>query len=294
MRKITFLMLFVALCSFSSLNAQTTLKAGDVAIIAMNSAASTVAKKTFDFVPLVDIQAGTVINFTDAPFTDSGLKNSEGIWTYTAPTDVPAGTPIHFGGVAGSGWTKTDAGFNLASGGDNILVFQGDKTSPTFIYGVGFAKGASWVTGTPDSSNSKIPTGLSEANNTITNFTSDNCRYTGLTTGTRAEILAALADKNNWEMNSTKDKTLKYEGGNFTITKTASSIFHREIVSAEAWVSNGQVNVKATAGERLELFNAIGQKVVSTTAQDGVNTLSCDAKGVLIVKVANRVSKVIL
>ncbi len=290
MRKITFLMLFVALCSFSNLNAQTTLTPGDVVIVSVNADGD----DTFDFVPLVDLAAGTVIKFTENGLKQGGTEfrgSTEGTLTYTVPAGgKTAGTVISFAGTASGDWTKTGS-YAISGSGDNLIVYQGDDVTPAFIYGIGWASAEPWITtGTPGATNSYKPNGLS-GNQVVTLGNVDNYLYTGTTTGTKAEILAAIADPANWTESTTPQT---YTAGNFTISTTNTSIFHREIVSANAWISNGQVNVKATAGEKVEIYNTIGQKVVSTTAKEGLNTLSCDAKGILIVKVANRISKVIL
>ena len=63
---------------------------------------------------------------------------------------------------------------------------------------------------------------------------------------------------------------------------------------AKARAYNGKVLFNATAGESVEIYNTVGQKLVSTTAVDGLNEVPVRATGVLVVKVSNRVSKVIL
>ena len=63
---------------------------------------------------------------------------------------------------------------------------------------------------------------------------------------------------------------------------------------AQARAYNGKVLFNATAGESVEIYNTVGQKLVSTLAVDGLNEVPVRATGVLVVKVSNRVSKVIL
>ncbi|NLO70796.1 MAG: hypothetical protein GX102_07655 [Porphyromonadaceae bacterium] len=64
--------------------------------------------------------------------------------------------------------------------------------------------------------------------------------------------------------------------------------------AAHAWTAQGQIMVNASVGEMIEVFTMTGQKIVSRLAEDGINTINATAKGVLIVKTGNRVSKVIL
>ena len=63
---------------------------------------------------------------------------------------------------------------------------------------------------------------------------------------------------------------------------------------ARAWTANGKVLFTAAAGETVEIYNATGQKLVSSTAVDGLNQINLTARGVLVVKVANRIAKVVL
>ncbi|OJX90697.1 MAG: hypothetical protein BGP01_04795 [Paludibacter sp. 47-17] len=60
------------------------------------------------------------------------------------------------------------------------------------------------------------------------------------------------------------------------------------------FAAGDQIFVDATAGEVIEVFTVTGQKLTSVTAADGLNTVHSSSKGVLIVKVADRVAKVML
>ena len=55
-----------------------------------------------------------------------------------------------------------------------------------------------------------------------------------------------------------------------------------------------QIFAQAKAGELVEVYTITGQKIASVTATDGLNALQVNAKGVLIVKVADRVAKLLL
>lgn len=57
---------------------------------------------------------------------------------------------------------------------------------------------------------------------------------------------------------------------------------------------DGKIRFSATAGQQVEVYNAVGQKLMSATTLDGLNTLSVNAKGMMIVKVGDRLAKVIL
>jgi len=65
-------------------------------------------------------------------------------------------------------------------------------------------------------------------------------------------------------------------------------------VNLNVFVSGGKLNLEAANGETIEVYNAVGQKVLSTAAISGNNSLAVNAKGVVFVKVGNRTGKVIL
>ncbi|MEA4935549.1 MAG: chitobiase/beta-hexosaminidase C-terminal domain-containing protein [Paludibacter sp.] len=70
-------------------------------------------------------------------------------------------------------------------------------------------------------------------------------------------------------------------------------------ISIPASISNitafdGKIRFSANAGQQVEVYNAVGQKLISAITLDGLNTLSVNAKGMMIVKVGDRLAKVIL
>ena len=60
------------------------------------------------------------------------------------------------------------------------------------------------------------------------------------------------------------------------------------------FAANGKINFEATDGELVEVYNTVGQKVLSAVTISGNNSMAVNAKGVVFVKVGNRTGKVIL
>ncbi len=60
------------------------------------------------------------------------------------------------------------------------------------------------------------------------------------------------------------------------------------------YVLNDKVMFNSAAGEIVEIYNSVGQRVVNTISVDGVNSIKLEAKGVMLVKIGNRVGKVIM
>lgn len=143
----TFLMCLII--SFS--NAQTTLISGDIAFTGFNSNDNTVLANEFSFVILRTggIASGTAINFTDngwnTKLTPAAFGTAEGIITWTTPSAMPqfsevkvkvntAGNAI----VAVSSGTAvmTASNFIFSQGGDQVLAYQGNLASPSFLAGL--------------------------------------------------------------------------------------------------------------------------------------------------------------
>ena len=59
-------------------------------------------------------------------------------------------------------------------------------------------------------------------------------------------------------------------------------------------VENGNILFRSNAGETVELYNPIGQKIIQKQAVDGMNTIHVSEHGVLILRAGTNVTKVIL
>lgn len=59
-------------------------------------------------------------------------------------------------------------------------------------------------------------------------------------------------------------------------------------------IHNGNLMVPATAGTLIEVYNIAGQKIVSQTANEGVNTIAIAQRGAMIVKIGTETVKVVI
>lgn len=81
------------------------------------------------------------------------------------------------------------------------------------------------------------------------------------------------------------------EVGPISLTVTGlNSIFNQ----LQVWSENKTLMFQATEGETVEVYNVAGQKIVSAKVAEGLNKIQLQADGVVIVKVGNRVGKLIL
>lgn len=57
---------------------------------------------------------------------------------------------------------------------------------------------------------------------------------------------------------------------------------------------NGKIVFESVTGNTVEVYNAMGQRIYSNLTVDGLNTITVNAKGLLVVKVGYRTGKVVL
>jgi hypothetical protein len=78
------------------------------------------------------------------------------------------------------------------------------------------------------------------------------------------------------------------------VASSSTDVAEISTPSLQVSVSNGSVLVNAQDGETIVLFNSLGNVIARKTAAEGLNTIAVDAKGLVIVKVGNQSTKVIL
>ncbi len=201
---------FIALfCAVNFGFGQTTLAAGDIAITGVNSDGT----DEFSFVLLKDIVSGTVINFTDNGWQNTGNFRrisgnlTEGILTWVATTDFSCGTEITISTSPLPSSVTSSGSFPLAVGGDQILAYQGTTASPSFIYAINFASNSTWSNAI-DSNTSALPSNLTEGINAIYIGNFDNGNYNCAVTSDQSLILAGISSASNWNRDDINRFTL--------------------------------------------------------------------------------------
>ena len=220
------------------------LSAGDIAIIGVHGddvdgTAGNGNTEGIAWVPLVNLAGGAEIFFTDSGWTAAGaFRGSEGAIKYTVPAGgIAAGTVLllefdrdtagnYTFSAASTGYSDADdaivgtTGLLPAGPGDNIFIFEGSTAAPTFIW--------SWKNDGPydadstSNSTTALPATLTLGTNAMTIETTedgtDNSRYVGPTSGTPAQLAAAIANPANWE----KAENFPFPGGGNDITNGTS------------------------------------------------------------------------
>ncbi|MEM6259906.1 MAG: hypothetical protein AAGI37_16660 [Planctomycetota bacterium] len=174
----------------------TNLNAGDIAIVGFNSD----GPDEFAFLLLADVEAGTNISFTDKGWQSSGsLRANEGIETWTAGSDLSAGTLINFPAAS---FSTTDSGFVLSTSGDQILAYQGSDSSPSFLYAIHFNGAQEFDTSLEiDSNETTLPTGLTIGSSAVAIGETDNAVFDFSSFGTDQtpdQWRSLISDPDNW------------------------------------------------------------------------------------------------
>ncbi len=169
---------------------------GDIAIVGMGVD----DPDDFTFVALVDIPEATEIIFTDCGWLAAGtFRAGEGAWKYTAPGLVAAGTVVYCTALPPYTGTIITGTFALSTSGDQIIAFQGTDQEPSLIYAIN-NESTEWQTDATSANTSALPVSLTNASVAM-NPEVDNVAYSGITTGTKAELLAAINNPVNWTGN---------------------------------------------------------------------------------------------
>jgi len=231
--KIIFLF-FLALFYSNLTNAQTTLAAGDLAIIGFNGD----NPDQFAFVLLVDIESGTEITFTDSGVkSDDTFRGNEGAVKFTASSNYSAGSIITYTGpqsaLPSGDFTEANDGnvgnndMNLSGSGDQIFAFQGTSSSPTFIFGFQINSNV-WQADATASTNSALPSSLTNGVNAVaagagsgSGSEYDNSVYDeSVISGNKSTILSAITNNTNWDGNNSR---ISFNFSTYTVASSSTT-----------------------------------------------------------------------
>jgi endonuclease I len=243
--------------------AQTTLSAGDIVIIGYNFDNPDQVK----FVPLVDLAAGTVLKFTDNGWNGTALSTTEGTDTWTAAANI----------AKGSVQTLNASAMAFSTSGDQIFVYQGSSTSPSFVFGLTTKP---WVNGAIASTTSRKPSGLITGASCIAFTTErDNGKFNNVNnTGNKAFIQTAVCNTTNWGLSDTRISA--FPNWFFTINDFSNEPLANPInlnfsnIQSHAY----QINFTPVAADGYLMVRSIGSPNTAAPV-DGVNYQRGDQLG---------------
>jgi hypothetical protein len=207
----SFYTLLLTILSFNLSFAQVV--AGDIAFTGINTSGT----DAFSFIVLNDLPANSVIRFSDGGWKASGgFRCFEGDLAWNSGSVIlPKGTQINLSALPYSSHGSFTAysisstcnanvvanGFlDLATLADQVIAYTGSFASPTVIAAVNVSMG--WDADATDSQTSANPN-VSTGFDLCLTTTKDNAMYNGPTTGTPAQILAAINTLSNWSTSNT-------------------------------------------------------------------------------------------
>jgi len=273
--------LLLSLLSPFQSSAQTALAAGDIAFIGYNLD----GVDDYAFILLADVDASTVIHFTDCGWSDAGAGSfscntgESAQWTWTSGVALTCGTVVNItvnnpGFVATIG-TMSGTSPVFSGLGDQILAFQGTTASPTFIAGIHSneaATDANWNGNVTSNSTSALPDALTAGTDALRLHDSgterDNWQYDCSTlTGTVAVVRAAINDVNNWNFNDVTPFTPANPACVFAITHAVAGP-EIDIEGNFTSITNGDATPDAGDHTRFGLVAITGSSIVPFTIQN--------------------------
>ena len=179
------------------------LEAGDVILLGMNSDNNDEGYDDFAFMPMRNILAGTELRFTDCGWKNSGeFRDNEGTVKFTASENIAAGTVLSYYNNLENFWDDNSdfsGYFALATSGDQILMFQGHFSTPSFIYALNDNGSAEWQSDATSSNTSSLPGQLTDGYTAVAVQEHDNVAYNGADIfDSSNQCLDAVSNNNNW------------------------------------------------------------------------------------------------
>lgn len=197
-----------AFAQFTTMPEQTIFNPGDIVPVAYRMNA-TATEDEIALLTFVDILPGTMIQLTDAKYTDNAQPQCAGGITWTAPSSacVAAGTviTIQTDALVTNLGTVSGNGFGLSSGGDQVIIYTGTPENPQYITAL---SSNAWLSANTSCSGneSKLPASLIDGVSSISLSTasgnssgnSPNAYYNGPQLGTASQLKTDILDPSNW------------------------------------------------------------------------------------------------
>ncbi|HBX67444.1 MAG TPA: hypothetical protein DEG32_15280, partial [Balneolaceae bacterium] len=193
------LFLIVASLGFKA-TAQTVLLPGDVVIVSANADTQAV-----DFIPLIDIDRGTTVYFSNGTWDDSARVLSGQELQVRFNENIQAGTNLHVNSTDDPRFTVSGE-LQLEGGTFRLFAYQKEESIHRFIFALGWGKGHIWNNESEANGGSDIPVSLKENEHSyLTLGDAANHQYfiRNGASGTRKLLLKFVSEPSNWRSNET-------------------------------------------------------------------------------------------
>ena len=169
-------------------------------------------------------------------------------------------------------------------GADQTLIRKSSITSPKATYDV-----ADWDVQATDyitNLGSHTMTGSSNVQVSGSPFT---------VTGTNSYALSGLQGGSTYYYTVVaKNATVTTVASNEVAASTLGTGLSSTLNSLSVSASDGLIRFTAESGRVIELYNAVGQKLLIKQTVDGLNSIPVSAKGLVVLKMGNQIAKVVL
>jgi 2',3'-cyclic-nucleotide 2'-phosphodiesterase (5'-nucleotidase family) len=259
--------------SFTTIAVQTQFQAGDLLPVAYRMNATGTADAIALFTQ-VNILPGTLIQLTDAKYTDNIPAQCPGGLTWMAPAaGVARGSVIVIGTDDGTANVGTVSGstFGLSSGGDQVIVYAGSNLNPTFITAL---SANLWLANniSCSGSSSKLPLGLLDGTNAINLSTapgnasglSVNAYYNGPQSG--ANLRDSILNPMNWVVSGTGTAAQSWPNWAFPGPPAVTAVQVLNQTQIQVIYSQPMLNSSAT---NLLRYSQINGLLSATMTQNG-------------------------
>jgi len=250
--------------TFTTIALQTVFQAGDLVPVAYRMNA-TGADDAIAFLSRVNILPGTLLQLTDAKYTDNTPAQCPGGLTWTAPSaGVAQGTVIIIGTDAGTANIGTVSGstFGLSSGGDQVIVYAGNNTNPSFVTAL---SANAWVANNVScgGSLSKIPAGLLDGQSAINLSTapgnvsglSVNAFYNGPQSG--AGLRDSILNPAYWVVSGTGTAAQQWPNWSFPGSPAVTAVRVLNQTQVQVIFNQAMSNASATSLNRYSQINGL-------------------------------------
>lgn len=256
-----FYLLFIIVSTINSTLGQTTLTTGDIVIIGIKESSGDKLK----LMTMVDLTCGTKFIISDNQWDSTSdswpcdASDSEYGAELTVTSKICAGSVIlidddgnnNFAALSSTGsltindlsgnW-GTNSGFN--SGGDNSFILQGNRTSPSFIFGL--KNSGNWSTSIDcnEVDDTKLPDGLTDGINALHFSAGTSARHYDCSkgvSGNKSTLLNKISNTANWTTSGISWTTSSCA---FTVTDACTSPNHKPT----NFTSNSITETTATIG----------------------------------------------